>query len=63
MNRKFLFQRGKSTHLSIAGENIFKIRFVCMCILCVCVCFRLFRNELHSWSWCNELHGLKPQLI
>ena len=45
MNREFLFQRGKSTPLSRAGERIFKIRYVCMyiyiymhvCVLCVCV--------------------------
>ena len=50
MNREFLFQRGKSTPLSRAGERIFKIRYVCMyiyiyaCVRFVCVCFRGFRN-------------------
>jgi len=38
MNRKFLFQHGKSTPLSRAGERIFKIRYVYMYILCVCMC-------------------------
>ena len=40
MNRKFLFQHGKSTPLSRAGERIFKIRYVytIMYILCVCMC-------------------------
>jgi hypothetical protein len=38
MNRKFLFQRGKFTPLSRAGERIFKIRYVYMYIFCVCVC-------------------------
>jgi hypothetical protein len=40
MNRKFLFQHGKSFPVSRAGDHIFKIwyMYIYIYIYCVCVC-------------------------